>query len=373
VRRSSPAVQAFWEAPTMGDGVAALELADPEKIYLPLAQQGAAHIKVAERQSLGGEMDRAAQVTRVLRVAIQRSTNRLEGGLTVLASIGATAPFVGLLGTVWGIYHALANVSANETTKRDAAIAKAEACIKARPDSAKCHHALGRLYGAAALSSGLVNGLKYVSRIKEEFTKAVELDPRNFDSRRELNQFYLHAPGIAGGSVRRAIENSEAHAKISAAQGQLLRAEVHIYEKEFDKADSLLSTIRPAGDEVTARVLPQTWSGLGFAMINDKQAAKAQTLFERLLTTDANNALMHLGLGRAQLENQAVDAAIASLERALKIDSKLNAHYRLGIAYQTKGDKPKAIAAFQQFLSYSTTGKPAEDAKQRIETMKKSG
>ena len=119
VRRSSPAVQAFWEAPTMQDGVATLELADPEKIYLPLAQQGAAHIKVADRQSLGGEMDRAAQVTRVLRVAIQRSTNRLEGGLTVLASIGATAPFVGLLGTVWGIYHALANVSANGTVQID--------------------------------------------------------------------------------------------------------------------------------------------------------------------------------------------------------------------------------------------------------------
>ena len=119
VRRSSPAVQAFWEAPTMADGVAALELADPEKIYLPLAQQGAAHIEVAGRQSLGGEMDRAAQVTRVLRVAIQRSTNRLEGGLTVLASIGATAPFVGLLGTVWGIYHALANVSASGTVQID--------------------------------------------------------------------------------------------------------------------------------------------------------------------------------------------------------------------------------------------------------------
>jgi len=119
VRRSSPAVQAFWEAPTMGDGVNALALADPEKIYLPLAQQGAAQIRVAERRSLGGEMDHAAQVTRVLRVAIQRSTNRLEGGLTVLASIGATAPFVGLLGTVWGIYHALANVSANGTVQID--------------------------------------------------------------------------------------------------------------------------------------------------------------------------------------------------------------------------------------------------------------
>lgn len=119
VRRSAPAVQAFWQAPTMADGVAALTLADPEKIFLPLAEQGAAQLTPPAHATLGGEMDRSAQVTRVLRAAIQRSTNRLEGGLTLLASIGATAPFVGLLGTVWGIYHALANVSASGTLQID--------------------------------------------------------------------------------------------------------------------------------------------------------------------------------------------------------------------------------------------------------------
>jgi biopolymer transport protein ExbB len=56
---------------------------------------------------------------RVLRQQITRATPRVEGGLTVLASIGATAPFVGLLGTVWGIYHALANVSASGTVQID--------------------------------------------------------------------------------------------------------------------------------------------------------------------------------------------------------------------------------------------------------------
>ena len=46
-------------------------------------------------------------VTRTLRKTIDEETARMESGLTVLASVGATAPFVGLLGTVWGIYHAL--------------------------------------------------------------------------------------------------------------------------------------------------------------------------------------------------------------------------------------------------------------------------
>jgi tetratricopeptide (TPR) repeat protein len=266
----------------------------------------------------------------------------------------------------------LVNAVSNDPAKRDAAIPKAESCIKALPDSAKCHHALGRLYGAAAMSSGLVNGIKYASRIKEEFIKAVELDPKSFEARQDLNQFYLQAPGVAGGSVRKAIEGSEAHAKINTAQGQLLRANIHIYKNEFEQAERLLASIKRDGDEVVSNALPQAWVSLGFAMINDKQFQKAQEVFERQLAVDADNAMLHFGLGRAQLENKLVDAAIASLERALKIDRKLNAHYRLGIAYQTKGDKPKAIAAFQQFLTYVTAGKAADDAKQRLETLRTS-
>jgi biopolymer transport protein ExbB len=48
-----------------------------------------------------------------LRREINRVSARIESGLTLLASIGSTAPFVGLLGTVWGIYHALSSISAS--------------------------------------------------------------------------------------------------------------------------------------------------------------------------------------------------------------------------------------------------------------------
>jgi biopolymer transport protein ExbB len=46
-------------------------------------------------------------VTRSLRNAIDEFTARLQSGLAILASVGSTAPFIGLFGTVWGIYHAL--------------------------------------------------------------------------------------------------------------------------------------------------------------------------------------------------------------------------------------------------------------------------
>src|ERR1700756_908461 len=61
VRRSAPAVDAFWDAANMHEGVAGLERADAESIYAPLARQGAAQLMVSGRPTLGGEMGHAEQ------------------------------------------------------------------------------------------------------------------------------------------------------------------------------------------------------------------------------------------------------------------------------------------------------------------------
>ncbi|MFL6658773.1 MAG: MotA/TolQ/ExbB proton channel family protein [Massilia sp.] len=109
VRSAATALDAFWNAPTIKDGIALLTVSDRDDIFAPLPLYALAH--TAGPRTLGGEMQLDEQMVRVLRQQIARSTRRVESGLTLLASIGATAPFVGLLGTVWGIYHALANVS----------------------------------------------------------------------------------------------------------------------------------------------------------------------------------------------------------------------------------------------------------------------
>jgi biopolymer transport protein ExbB len=110
-------VQAFWDAPSMQDGVNALALADPERFSCRWRSRRDATGRCGA-PSLGGEMDRSAQATRAARG--DPGVHQPSGsGLTLLASIGATAPFVGLLGTVWGIYHALANVSSHGTVQID--------------------------------------------------------------------------------------------------------------------------------------------------------------------------------------------------------------------------------------------------------------
>jgi biopolymer transport protein ExbB len=58
-------------------------------------------------------LNRSEFIDRALRQAVTRESAKLEDGLTLLATVGSTAPFVGLLGTVWGIYHALLAIGAS--------------------------------------------------------------------------------------------------------------------------------------------------------------------------------------------------------------------------------------------------------------------
>ncbi len=120
MRRSAGALDGFWKAPTLPDAIALLTPADRESVYTPLAAQSAQAANISTHAgSLNAATDLSELITRTLRREINRVSARLENGLTVLASIGATAPFVGLFGTVWGIYHALLAVSTAGTVQID--------------------------------------------------------------------------------------------------------------------------------------------------------------------------------------------------------------------------------------------------------------
>lgn len=97
---------AFWQASDLDDAQARLGRFDPQQIVLPLLQ-AARGLDSAAPHTLAAAGDRSQQLTRVLRDALHRVLHRLQFGQVLLATVGSTAPFVGLLGTVWGIYHAL--------------------------------------------------------------------------------------------------------------------------------------------------------------------------------------------------------------------------------------------------------------------------
>ena len=112
-RGARAALEQFWNARSMDEAVATLERADTERVFLPLVQKARAAAAMQPDSSLAASIDRDELVTRAMRGEITQASARLESGLAFLASVGSTAPFVGLFGTVWGIYHALVNISAS--------------------------------------------------------------------------------------------------------------------------------------------------------------------------------------------------------------------------------------------------------------------
>ena len=102
MKQAKQANKTFWNAPSVPQGINTLKSGSPFRF---IAESG---MQATERhEGLLGGIDLNTWVTMSVQRAMENVQNRLQDGLAFLATVGSTAPFVGLFGTVWGIYHAL--------------------------------------------------------------------------------------------------------------------------------------------------------------------------------------------------------------------------------------------------------------------------
>lgn len=126
--RADKVIGGFWSHDSTQEAIRELE-AQPKsepfsKIALDAASAVAHHQQATNTASTTGRLaeslSRSEFIDRALRQAVNRESLSLEGGMTLLATVGSAAPFVGLLGTVWGIYHALIRIAASGNASMNA-------------------------------------------------------------------------------------------------------------------------------------------------------------------------------------------------------------------------------------------------------------
>ena len=103
----------FWHAKNLDDGILVLENGQfKNNPFCKLVHEGKAAIEhhASNAEDLHGQLSLSEWLTESLRGAIDDSAERMQSGLPLLATVGSIAPFVGLFGTVWGIYHALIGI-----------------------------------------------------------------------------------------------------------------------------------------------------------------------------------------------------------------------------------------------------------------------
>jgi biopolymer transport protein ExbB len=112
LRRAARAAADFWHAQSFDEGLRILDGRGAENPFHRLAEEGKAAVDhhAGNRSDLHGQLSLAEWLSACLRGSIDESVERMQHGLSILASVGSTAPFVGLFGTVWGIYHALVSI-----------------------------------------------------------------------------------------------------------------------------------------------------------------------------------------------------------------------------------------------------------------------
>ena len=98
---------AFWQSASVDEASDKVAAFDREALVMPLIEA----TKISTSGTLATAGDKSQQLTRVLRDALHAVLHKLQFGQVLLATVGSIAPFVGLLGTVWGIYHALIGIA----------------------------------------------------------------------------------------------------------------------------------------------------------------------------------------------------------------------------------------------------------------------
>ncbi len=114
-RKSQPRILSdFWAAASLPVAIERIRREDRSGVFSCVAEAAVGAAQAHQRQAnrgLAAGIDANELIKQSMRQAMLQAQARLESGLTFLASVGATAPFIGLFGTVWGIYHALVGLS----------------------------------------------------------------------------------------------------------------------------------------------------------------------------------------------------------------------------------------------------------------------
>src|ERR1019366_3509282 len=127
-----------------------------------------------------------------------------------------------------------------------------ERAIAERPQDAGYHLWLARAYGRKAGDSSPLAAAGLAHKAKNEFERAVQLDPANVDARSDLSKYYVQAPAVMGGGLDKAREQAAQVSRYDAAEAHSILAQIAAKEKRYDEAESQFrSAVKEAHNPAT--------------------------------------------------------------------------------------------------------------------------
>jgi len=255
----------------------------------------------------------------------------------------------------------------------DNSIKYGKKAVKLDDSESNYHLWLGRAHAMQAERGSKLKAIFRAKRAKKEFEKAVELDSTNLEARRDLMQYYIAAPGIAGGDKKKAKKQAEIIEKMDPCYGAFAWALFWAGEKDFDKAETFF---RKAAELDTTSNYWFTYQ-LGFFIQGQEKYHQAAEIFEKLYNEHPDQTGALYQIGRTYVfAKDSLDKAERCFKQYLQIEPKKEtpdwaaAHWRLGMVYDLQGKKNLAIAELEEAIRLDPKNKDYQKTLKEIKKKK---
>jgi tetratricopeptide (TPR) repeat protein len=238
----------------------------------------------------------------------------------------------------------------------EAALPLAETAVRIDPKSADYHWQLAQVVGEMAQRAGVFRQLGLARRYRQEAEAAIALDPKLIDARIGMLEYYLQAPGIVGGDVKKAGLLADEIGRIDPASGFLAKARVIIATKA---AGDLESLYRQAADAARTPDVRYEATGRLLNVYLSPKTSKPEAAEQQgrvLLTLDPHRAGGYAGLALVYATAGRLadlDALLSEAEKAIPDD--FGPFYQAGRVLLTQG---KELARAERYLRKYLTQEP---------------
>jgi tetratricopeptide (TPR) repeat protein len=253
--------------------------------------------------------------------------------------------------------------------KFDDAVKAFERSVELNPQRSEYHLWLGHGYTRQLATANFIRKGIIGRRIGAEYTRAVELDSGSIPAAEARVDFFLEAPGIAGGGADKAAAEAERIRGLSAYHGGFAQAKIAEKAKNWQSAEREYRALVRAYPDSSRPVI-----ALAVLLQNQSRYTEALAAIDERLAAAPNDTLALYQLGRtAALSGQALERGEQALHKFLALLgagdtlSRANGHYRLGMIREKQGEPARARAAYDSALALYPGYADALAARKRLD------
>jgi tetratricopeptide (TPR) repeat protein len=256
-------------------------------------------------------------------------------------------------------------VSLQRLHRMDDAQEAIEAALEKNDNVSKYHYLRGVILGEKARDANVFSQGLLAPKIKREFLRAAELDPKNADAHAGLFNFYYMAPGIMGGSEEKAFEEAKIVTTLDPYKGHMMLAGYYAKKNDAANTESEYKKALEANPKII-----YTYYQYGMFLAKQKKTDQANAVFKKMIDADPKNFDAHYMYGRALYNLDRWDEAIGKFQYALFLEkNNPPSVWMLANSYEKKGMTQKAKETYQWLLQAEPSGKRADLAREKLKEL----